>query len=116
MSLYPKAFNTNNAHPIYVDFDKNKIIEEIKQRLPNPWVWYTMDTCMDEVDNPGYDLIIMRNKEVNEKNVINRPFQQVELMQQSLMSIVLGIYVVDTFSISFFIFRDNKQNITKKTF
>lgn len=77
-------------------FNKEEVIQSIKQQLHNPWVWYTLGDCMEEVDNPKYDLLIMRNKEVDEKVNINRPFSMNEFIKKRVYSIVLGIYVVET--------------------
>lgn len=79
-------------------FDKESILQEIKQTLPNPWVWYTINDCMDEYGKPAYDLLIMRNKEISEEiNFNGNPFSSVQSKFNNLYSVVLGVNVVDKF-------------------
>jgi hypothetical protein len=92
-ALFPKS--TNKVQ----EFNKEQVIEDIKNCLPNPWVWYTIGSCMEEVDNPNYDLVVMRTKEVTEDYTIARDMSRVDIRNQSLYSIVLGLYISDTFSV-----------------
>ena len=88
--LFPKNSNNFNHD---VAFDKGDIIREIKEKLPEPWIWYTIENA-----NPKYDLLIIRNKDVREEISHNRTFSSVKKEIKSLYSIVLGIHIVDTFS------------------
>lgn len=76
-----------------VKFDKQSIIEDIKSRLPEPWVGYEIGNHMDV-----YDLIIIRNKKVREEINYTRPFSSVNAPINSIYSIVLGINVVERFT------------------
>lgn len=92
--LFPKNSNNFNYDE---PFNKHDIIEEIKEKLPEPWMWYTINDCMDGIANP-YDFLIIRNKEVTEEFTHTRPFSSVIRKVDSIYSIILGINVVDRFS------------------
>jgi hypothetical protein len=80
-------------------FDKKSIIERIKQELPEPWVWYTIGSCMeDDTVYPTYDLIIIRNKDVIEEVNYSRTFSSMTKSMNNVYSIVLGINIVEKFS------------------
>jgi hypothetical protein len=88
--LFPRKSNGFNHD---VAFDKDDIIDEIKEQLPDPWMWYTINNS-----DPKYDLLIIRNKDVREEISHTRPFSSVKKPIDSVYSIVLGINVVNTFS------------------
>lgn len=90
--LFSKKFKSS-----YI-FNKEEVLEDIKQKIPSPWVWYTLGVCMEEVDDPKYDLLIMRNKDVHEKITINRPWSISEREKTSVYSVILGVYIVETLS------------------
>jgi hypothetical protein len=90
--LFPRNSNNNYEAP----FNKDAIIETIKEQLPEPWIWYTINTAM----NPSceYDLLIIRNKDIKEHIHHARQFSSFTDEIDCTYSIVLGIYVVDKFS------------------
>jgi len=91
--LFPK--NSNDIQ-YNVVFDKADILEEVKEKLPEPWMWYTIKNAI--VNEPAYDLIIIRNREVKEEISHHRPFSSFRNIVDSLYSIVLGVNIVDRFS------------------
>jgi len=93
--LFPRNSNIINYNTI---FNKEEIIEEIKEKLPEPWLWYTIGSSMDSPFNPKYDLLIIRNKDVREEINHHRPFSSFKNTVDSVYSLVLGVNIVDRFS------------------
>lgn len=87
--------NINDEDPYEVKFDKDYIINDIKNRLPEPWMWYTINDSMNNENYPSYDLLIIRNKKVKEEVLFEIPFRSIKKKIDSTYSIVLGINVVD---------------------
>lgn len=88
-------------------FDKNDIIDDIKDHLPEPWIWFTISTRMESdnayipsasiilnVDDcPFYDLLI--TKRINfaeQKNFINQ-LSIKNTGPQIYYNIILGINI-----------------------
>lgn len=87
--------NSNAQRRIEDVFNKESIVEEIKNQLPEPWIWYTINECMGGNNFPTYDLIITRKKSVNEDLTIGRLSQPYRSLISTTYSINIGIDVVE---------------------
>lgn len=92
-ALFPRNSNSVRKDDY---FDKDAIVEEIKNQLPEPWIWYTVENCMGTNDFPTYDLLITRKKIVNEELRIDQnPFTSFRTVVEGTYSISLGIDVIN---------------------
>ena len=80
--------------------DKVEVLKEIKEQLPEPWMWHTIQTRIIEgkaENNPNYDILLSKRKAVNEEMVHEVRFGQAQ--NQSILksnySIVLGVIISD---------------------
>jgi len=87
--------NSNITRRVEPPFNKENILEEIKNQLPEPWIWYTVHECMGNNDLSTYDLIITRKKNINEDLTIGRPGQPYRSLISTTYSINIGIEVVE---------------------
>lgn len=90
---FPSNINNVNSNN---NFNKEDIIEEIKEQLPEPWMWYTISESINS--SCEYDLLVIRNKNVKEEISHTRPFASFTNVIDCIYSIVLGVCVVDKFS------------------
>lgn len=90
-------------------FNKETILQQIKEQLPEPWFWCTIQSRLADEKNhlaysscvpkeavlnsPIYDLIIMRNKNVNEEINYVTPFSAYDKNIHTVYSITMGIMV-----------------------
>jgi len=87
-------------------FNKERIIQEIKEGLQPPWAWYKISERMPEYSQdehgkviPNFDIVITRQKEVVEHaNLSENVFSATKSVIKSVYSITLGVRVVDEFS------------------
>lgn len=78
-----------------IPFDKEAILHKIKEGLPAPWFWCTIGQRLSD-DNTNfypYDLLIMRNKSINEVIRHVTPFTMHEKDINTVYSIVIGVFV-----------------------
>jgi hypothetical protein len=91
--LFPE--NTD-GHQDNKPFNKEDILHKIKLNIPPPWFWCTMEQRLsdDKSDfNPVYDLLIMRNKTVDEVIRYVTPFTMHEKNVNTVYSIVIGVFI-----------------------
>jgi hypothetical protein len=94
-----RSFANQSSDTETVLFDKDEIIQEILENLPEDWIWFTVNKRMsdailphEEAIYPRYDLIITSKKLVKEqKNTIN-PYSAAN--SEYLYNINIGINVV----------------------
>lgn len=87
--------NSNITRRSEAPFNKENVINEIKNQLPEPWIWYTVNECMGNNDLPTYDLIITRKKNVNEDLTVSRPGQQYRGLISTTYSISIGVDIIE---------------------
>lgn len=80
--------------------NREEVLKEIKEQLPEPWMWHTVQTRIIEgkaQHNPTYDILVSRRKAVNEEIVHEVRFgqAQTESTLKSNYSIVLGVIISD---------------------
>ena len=64
-------WDINTKEPI-IPLNKENVLKEIKEQLPEPWMWLTIDDRIIEGDlekNPRYDILVIKKKNVNEEIV-----------------------------------------------
>src|SRR3982751_386917 len=97
--IISRSFADQSSDTETVPFDKDEIIQEILENLPEDWIWFTVRKRMslaiipdEERDYPVYDLVITSKKLVKEqKNTIN-PYSAAN--SEYLYNINIGINVV----------------------
>jgi len=92
-------WDINTKEPI-IPLNKENVLKEIKEQLPEPWMWLTIDDRIIEGDlekNPRYDILVIKKKNVNEEIVHEVRFGQAQPQSilKSNYSIILGVIITD---------------------